>query len=299
MAPSQPQPDAGPRDSVDRLLAGWAATRPDLDLSPVAVIARLSRLRRIVDAELEATFAEHGLDGPDFAALVTLRRLDQPGGVTQRRLMRELNLSSGTVSVRVERLSDRGLVSRTTDPADRRNSLITLTEAGRALFDAVTPAHVATENRLLSALSDEQRHELTCLLRTLLVSFEGSADEGTFPQLGLTLAPAHHTLDARRAVGLSDLVGLLVRDVLPGSRAERAGIRPGDVLVSAAGSQLRSITTLYAAITDASPAGSLSLDIVRGEKTSLQAAIDLHPQPGDDLPPGNTAPPVTTAAHTL
>ena len=112
--PVRPDP---PRDSVDRLLAGWARARPDLDLSPVAVIARLERLRRIIDSELEATFAEHGLNGPDFAALVTLRRLDEPGGVSQRRLMRELNLTSGTVSVRVERLAERGLVTRTRRPA--------------------------------------------------------------------------------------------------------------------------------------------------------------------------------------
>jgi DNA-binding MarR family transcriptional regulator len=299
MPPSRPHPDPGPRDSVDRLLASWAATRPDLDLSPVAVIARLSRLRRIFDAELAATFAEHGLDGPDFSALVTLRRLDQPGGVTQRQLMRELNLSSGTISVRVERLADRGLVSRATDPDDRRNSLITLTQAGHAVFDAVTPAHIATENRLLSALSGQQRGELACLLRTLLVSFEGSAGEGPFPRLGLTLAPAHRTLEARRAVGLPGLAGLLVRDVLRGSRAEHAGIRPGDILLRAAGTELRAITTLYAAISDAITAGTLTVEIARGEKTGLELAIDLHPQPGDDLPPGNTAPSTATATHTL
>lgn len=292
---SNPRPDAGPRDSVDRLLASWAATRPDLDLSSVAVIARLSRLRRIIDAELAATFAEHGLDGPDFAALVTLRRLDTSGGVTQRQLMRELNLSSGTVSVRVERLADRGLVSRTTDPADRRNTLISLTRAGSALFEAVTPAHIATENRLLSALDDQQREELADLLRTLLVSLEGSAGDGPFPSLGLTLAPAHRTLDARRAVGLPDLTGLLVRDIRPGSRAERAGIRRGDVLVRAAGADLRSITTLYAVINDTFPRPTLTIEIVRGEHTRLEAAIELRPRPDDDLHPGNTIPP----DHTL
>lgn len=289
--PTTPGPDAVPQDSVDRLLASWAATRPDLDLSAVAVIARLSRLRRIIDAELSATFAEYGLDGPDFAALVTLRRLGQPSGVTQRQLMRELNLSSGTVSVRVERLADRGLVSRTTDPDDRRNTLISLTQAGSALFEAVTPAHIATENRVLSALSEQQRDELVDLLRTLLVSLEGSAGVGPFPRLGLTLAPAHRTLDARRAVGLPDLIGLLVRDVLPGSRAERAGIRRGDVLVRAAGADVRSITTLYAAINDTLPGATLTIEIVRGEHTRLKAAIELSPRPDDDLPPGNTTPP--------
>lgn len=297
--PSVPGPDTGPCDSVDRLLASWAATRPDLDLSPVAVIARLDRLRRIIDAELATTFAEHGLDGADFAALVTLRRLNQPDGVTQRQLMRELNLSSGTVSVRVDRLTERGLVHRAIDPADRRNSLITLTAAGHTLFDIVTPAHIATENRLLSALDEHQRGDLVRLLRSLLVSFEGSAGHGPFPHLGLTLAPAHRTIDTRRAVGLPSLVGLLVRDTRRDSRADRAGIRTGDVLVRAAATELRSITALYAAITDAVPTGQLTIGLVRGETTTVDVTIDLHTQPGDDLPPGNSAPPAATAFHTL
>jgi hypothetical protein len=158
------------------------------------------------------------------------------------------------------------------------------------------------------------------------VSFEGSAREAPFPSLGLTLAPAHHTVEARRAVGLPGLAGLLVRDVQRGSRAERAGIRPGDVLIRAAGSELRSITALYAAISDApgrqtpsdapgrqtpsdapgrqTPSdapgtGTLGIEIVRGENTAINLAIDLRPQPGDDLPPGNTSPPTATAAHTL
>lgn len=302
MPPSHQPPDSCPRDSVDRLLASWAATRPDLDLSALSVIARVARLRRIFDAEQAATFAEYGLDGPDFSALVTLRRLDQPGGVTQRQLMRALNLSSGTVSIRVDRLTERGLVTRATDPADRRNSLISLTPVGRDLFEAVTPAHIATESRLLSALTSEQRDELASLLRVLLVSFEGSAGEPgeeTFPRLGLTLAPAHHTLDARRAVGLSPVTGLLVRDVARGSRAEQAGIRAGDVLTRAVGAELRSITTLYAAISEATPTGTLTIEIVRGEKTPEQATLDLHPRPGDEHPPGNTAPSAATPAHTL
>src|SRR5262245_18439299 len=116
-----------PRHTVDRLLDSWGAVRPDLDLSPVAVIARLARVRRIIDAELETTFAEYGLNSWDFEALITLRRFDQAGGISQRQLMRELGLTSGTVSVWVDRLCDQGLVTRAADPADRRNSLIRLT----------------------------------------------------------------------------------------------------------------------------------------------------------------------------
>jgi DNA-binding MarR family transcriptional regulator len=273
---------------VDRLLASWAAARPDLALSPVAVIARLDRLRRIIDSELEAMFAEHGLNGADFAALVTLRRLDQPGGVSQRRLMRELNLSSGTVSVRVERLAERGLVTRSPDTNDRRHSLVALTDAGRTLFERVVPAHIATENRLLAALNTEQREQLAALLRQLLISYEGCTTDETFPHLGLTLAPAHATVEIRRSVGLPEIVGLLVRAVESGSRADQAGLRTGDVLVDADGRQVRSVTTLYAAINHCRDSGSLRLSAVRGTGARYEAVLDLRPGPADERAPGRT-----------
>jgi DNA-binding MarR family transcriptional regulator len=296
---SQPPP-AGPRDSVDRLLAGWARARPDLDLSPVAVIARLDRLRRIIDSELEATFAEHGLNGPDFAALVTLRRLDEPGGVSQRRLMRELNLTSGTVSVRVERLAERGLVTSSEDPRDRRNTLVVLTPAGHELFDRVTPAHIATENRLLAALSAGQVAELVTLLRQLLVSFEGSADgDDELPRLGLSLAPAHQAIEIRRAVGLPEFIGLLVRSVEPGSRAGQAGIKTGDVLIRAGHEPLRSVTALYQVINAARAAGSLTITAVRGVDTEVDAVVDLGPRPAGQTPPARPAPGPGAATHSV
>lgn len=292
MSPATPQPAAhqGPRDSVDRLLEGWARARPDLDLSPVAVIARLGRLRRIIDSELEATFAEHGLNGADFEALVTLRRLERPGGVSQRQLMRELQLTSGTVSVRVERLSDQGLVTRSPDRRDRRNSLVRLTDKGRALFDRVTPAHLNTENRLLAALSPQQREQLVMLLRQLLVSFEGSAGDGELLRLGLILTPAHVTVATRRAVGLPEVVGLLVRHVEVGSRAELARIQVGDVLVRAAGRELRSVASLYAALQEGAGPGEVTITIVRGVDTALQAVVNLRPGAADEPePPQATA----------
>lgn len=286
------------QDSVDRLLDSWGQVRPDLDLSPVAVIARLARVRRIIDAELETTFAEYGLSSPDFEALVTLRRLDQASGISQRRLMRELGLTSGTVSVRVDRLVDQDLVARAPDPADRRNSLVRLTDAGRALFDRVTPAHIRTEHRLLAALDAEEREQLIMLLRQLLISFEGSVCCDDLPRLGMSLAPAHISIEIRRSVGLPEIVGLLVRAVQPSGRADRAGIRTGDVLTAAAGRELRSITSLYAALRDKSQAQALSVTLVRGVDTGQEVSVDLRPRPTDDLPPGPTEAP-ETATHAV
>jgi DNA-binding MarR family transcriptional regulator len=291
-------PDDGARDSVDRLLESWSHAAPELDLSPVAIVARLGRLRRIIEAELEATFAEHGLNGPDFSALVTLRRLERPGGVPQTQLMRELNLTSGTISGRVERLCARGLARRSPDTTDRRNSLITLTPEGRRLFEQVAPAHAATEDRLLAALNPDQREQLVGLLRQLLVSFEGTTVDGATPRLGLSLAPAHTALALRRAAGLPDVLGLLVRDVEVGSPAANAGIRIGDVLVDADDRELRSVTALHTAARQGRQGGELRLTGIRGEHTRFDAVLDLHPGAEDSDPSARTTG-TEAAAHTI
>lgn len=252
-------------DSVDRMLQEWRDVRPDLDFRPVGVVARLRRVRGLLDHELEATFAEFGLGAADFEAMVTLNRKGVPYRASQRVLMADLGLTSGTVSVRVDRLVDAGLVSREADPADGRGSLVTLTPRGVKLLEAAIPAHLANEERLLSALTDEEQDTLADLLRTLLASYEGGASAGPARvHLGLTLAPAHVARSMRRAVGLPEQSGLLVRAVEPQSPAARAGLREGDLLVAADGRALRSITTLYQAMGALADHAGLALSVVRG-----------------------------------
>src|SRR6478609_9808059 len=220
-----------PRDSVDALLASWRERRPDLDFSPVAVISRLGRVRGHLDAQLDELFAAHGLSAPSFGVLVTLARVDDGGGVSQRRLMDELGLTSGTVSVRMDRLVSQGLVDRRPDPQSARNTLISLTDRGRELFERVVPAHLANEQRLLSGLSPQELELLAGLLRKLLVEFEGARPStGESEGLGLTLAPGHVAAALREAVGLPPVTGLLVRSIIGGGPADQAGLRTGDVL---------------------------------------------------------------------
>ncbi|MFB9201378.1 MarR family winged helix-turn-helix transcriptional regulator [Nonomuraea spiralis] len=157
-------------DQVDNILRQWHAQRPDLDVSPMAVIGRLSRLSRLIDAELTRTFARHGLDRASFDVLATLRRSDPPHRLTPAALMRASMVTSGAVTQRLDRLESRGLVRRTPSDSDGRAVHVTLTDEGLALIDRVLPDHLATEQRLLSALSGQRREKLAATLRELLES---------------------------------------------------------------------------------------------------------------------------------
>jgi DNA-binding MarR family transcriptional regulator len=249
-----------PQDSIDRLLAEWRKARPEIDLSPVAVIGRLRRVRFLIDQELEELFQSYGLSNPGFAVLSALARA--PGNRrTQRELGAKLGLTAGTVSVRIDRLGDLGLVEREPDPVDRRGTIVHLTAAGAGLFEACAPAHLANQERLLSSLSHREQATLARLLRKLLLAFEGDSAEGGGSRIGLALSPAHVTAKLRQSVGLEPLTGLLVREVEPETPAARARLEQGDVLVSADGEELRSIATLVQAC-----AGKerVTLRVVRG-----------------------------------
>lgn len=257
---ARPRPATPPlRDTVDRIVAEWAEQRPDLPVGPIGVVTRVGRLRTRFDEELSTLFARYDLSLADFTVLAALRRAGPPYQLPQSVLMSRLGLTSGTVSVRLTRLVGKGVVTREPSP-DARGAVVTLTDRGRELFDEVAPAHLANEDVLLSALTPAERDQLAGLLRKLLVGFEH--ERSTSP-LGLTLAPAHLARRMRTAVGLSDTPGLLVTDVTAGGAAERAGVRPGDLLVALDGTELRSCVTL--AERDArTGAGPLRIRLLRG-----------------------------------
>lgn len=154
---------------MDRVLGQWGAQRPDLDVSPMAVIGRLSRASQLINAHLRRTFGEHGLDAASFDVLATLRR-SGPGYLTPAELMRTAMLTSGAITQRLDRLQARDLITRTPSAADGRVVHVALTDDGRALLDAALPDHIATEDRLLAALTEADRTALADTLRRLLES---------------------------------------------------------------------------------------------------------------------------------
>jgi DNA-binding MarR family transcriptional regulator len=253
-------------DSVDQVLDDWARERPDLDFTPVGIMTRLAKVRSHIDAEITAVFAEHGLTAADFQVIVTLRRSGDPYRMPQARLMDALGLTSGTVSVRLDRLEKAGIVSRSPDPASGRAAIVELTGKGVALFDVVAPAHLANEDRLLSALSGPDRQALADLLRRLLSSYENQ-HAGVAEHLGLQLESAPVARRRRQAVGLPDVPGLLVTGVRPGSAADLAGIARGDLIAEIDGRPVLSTVTLVELLAEARAGGQrLHFTVLRGDQ---------------------------------
>jgi DNA-binding MarR family transcriptional regulator len=165
---------AGPRDEVDDLVAAWGTQRPDLDVEPMQVLSRVSRLARHLDIARRGAFASHGLEPWEFDVLSALRRAGPPFQLTPGALLRATLVTSGTMTNRIDRLAAAGLVRREPDPRDRRGVLVTLSDQGREAVDAALTDLLDREQGLLAGLAGEQRATLAALLRALLVPFDAA-----------------------------------------------------------------------------------------------------------------------------
>jgi DNA-binding MarR family transcriptional regulator len=158
------------RDEVDTLLDAWRRERPDLDLAPMEVLSRISRLAHHLDRRRAAVFSAHGLEPWEFDVLAALRRSGLPYQLSPGQLVRETLVTSGTMTNRVDRLAARTLVSRDDHPGDRRGVLVRLTDRGRETVDGALADLLAAERAMLVDLPDAARTELAGALRRLLAA---------------------------------------------------------------------------------------------------------------------------------
>jgi len=156
-------------DTVDRILHQWNGIAPDLDVSPMAVVGRISRLSRLFDRRLAENFADHGIESWMYDVLATLRRTGDPFELSPGDLVKQSMVTTGAITNRIDRLIDRGFVERSRSEADRRRIIVRLTDAGRELVDAVAPHHYALEEQLLSSLGARDRSALAAMLRSVLL----------------------------------------------------------------------------------------------------------------------------------
>ena len=160
------------QDSVDRHVALWQRELPWMDPLHEQVVARLMLLTKHLARAREAALADDELGRASFKVLLALRRLGPPYTAQPSELAEQLGLSRGALSARLSPLEDDGLITRTTDPDDRRRVHVELTAAGREAFDRHGQHEGRDEAALLDVLSKADQRRLADLLRTLVLAVE-------------------------------------------------------------------------------------------------------------------------------
>ncbi|MEU7330294.1 MarR family winged helix-turn-helix transcriptional regulator [Streptomyces parvus] len=159
-------------DRVARIQAEWARERPDVDVSPQAVIGRLHRLGLLLTGRLNLVYRRYGLSEGEFDVLATLRRAGEPFERAPGELAAHTMVTTGAMTKRIDRLERDGLVARRRSAADGRGRVVALTEAGRTLIDRAFTDHMENERALLDALEPREAAQLERLLTTWLAKVE-------------------------------------------------------------------------------------------------------------------------------
>ncbi|MEJ3403699.1 MarR family transcriptional regulator [Rathayibacter sp. YIM 133350] len=159
-------------DEVDRIVAAWQRERPDLDFAPLQVLSRVGRLAKHLDRERRSAFSHARLESWEFDVLSALRRAGAPYQLSPKQLLQQTLVSSGTMTNRIDRLVQRGLVQRQTDPHDGRGVLVVMTASGLERVDAAITGLIAAESELLDVLGTADQERLAALLRKLSLDFD-------------------------------------------------------------------------------------------------------------------------------
>lgn len=163
-------------DSVDRLRAEWEREAPELDVAPIAVAGRITRIAALLAARSETALAAADLSRGEFDLLCALRRAGRPLRATE---VSTITAASGAaITKRADALVRAGLVVRAVPSRDRRGVLLELTDAGRATVDRLMPEHLAREAEALAGLSAAESERLAALLSRVLVRVEGESPRG-------------------------------------------------------------------------------------------------------------------------
>lgn len=157
-------------DVVDDILTQWTEERPELDTAPLGVVIRVMTLNRSFLREATQALEPVGLELWEYDVLSALRRQGEPYNLPATTLARETDLSSGAMTNRIDRLEDRGLVSRHPDEDDRRSVIIRLTRKGQKVIDEAIQYRLDAADESLRELDASELGELAGLLRKVILS---------------------------------------------------------------------------------------------------------------------------------
>ena len=143
------------------------ASRPDLDFSPVELVTRVLRVARFLQLRLDRIAEAYGLSHQ--GDLEVLTELNLGGPLTPSELAEDLLLTTGGMTVRLNRLQEADLLRRHPNPEDGRGVLIHLTPQGKEVAEDALLTLIQAQTAMVGTLEESDRDHLTGLLRTFLI----------------------------------------------------------------------------------------------------------------------------------
>jgi DNA-binding MarR family transcriptional regulator len=164
-------------DEVDDHVGSAVAKWPEIDPQVEGIVVRIDKIDRLIDKTATVNLARFELMHEEFKVLISLHN----GPRTHGSLSRELVVSTGAMTNRLDKMERTGLVARSPDPSDRRGVLLELTDEGRQRLDDYIALAGRRERELVSAaLDDDEKRELNRLLRKFLAALQ--AELGPAPK---------------------------------------------------------------------------------------------------------------------
>jgi len=161
------------RDHIDRFLERLENLgHPDIDLEVEGIVDRIGTINKRIKKGMETILAEYDLTLPDWSVMSRLRLSSPDHRSSPGELATELEISSGAMTSRLDRLEQQGFVRRLPDPGDRRGIVVELTPEGNAAWDRTAGIAGRREAFFASALTKDEQRRLNVLLRKLLLALE-------------------------------------------------------------------------------------------------------------------------------
>ena len=138
-----------------------AETEPSVARRSASLLYSVKRLELAVRAHLDELLKPSGITALQYTALTVLEQHD---GLPAAQLARRSFVTAQSIADLVRALEQRGLIARKRNPENRRELLIRLTDAGRALLAEYADDVLALERRMVSALTERQVAQLRSAL---------------------------------------------------------------------------------------------------------------------------------------
>jgi DNA-binding MarR family transcriptional regulator len=152
-------------DAVDDILEQWSEERPELETESLGVVIRIMSLSRAFLRQATEALAPLDLELFEYDVLSALRRQGRPYALPATGLAKATGLSSGAMTNRIDRLEERGLVTRKPDKSDRRGVIVSLTIQGKRAIDDAIQLRLDAADESLKGLNAGEIGDLASLLR--------------------------------------------------------------------------------------------------------------------------------------